>query len=500
MAEHGRFAQRALNTRTMEEEGNVTGKHLRVAWLRHRLQNGRSGERGFSYPEVLVAVVLLGTAGVAVLGAAAGTGRGAAVFRSLSDTETALTATSDALNGITPVACASALASYQQTARDRFDTLGLQRGWTNASVTVTNVVTFNTSTKAFDSTCTTNGATQKVTIKITSPAGVAKNIDVLTGSFTATTPIGNPLAFANTQFSVISQGNVAVAGTQVYGALAVGGNLNFNGSGPIAANSTGTFAPVLGANANVGLIVDGSVNFASSTNVLYVNSGASAILGTMANGKYIATGGTSCFTANTAATQCSTVEIAMQNGGNVVAGHPFDFAGAFDAYKKTSAALGALPATCAAAASAVLRDQNDTTAWSGSGNYVLKLTANKVNILNVTVAQVNALASGSAVGATGTASNSTPLIINVLDAGAVSFNSPNFPQNYPRSVIWNFPNATSVTFANALWGSLYAPSALVTETADVRGVVIAGSYAGNGGVADWSNRPDIADITCTRAS
>ncbi|MCU1392954.1 MAG: spaP [Ilumatobacteraceae bacterium] len=490
---------------------DVAGPHVQevevhVSGARRSIRGPRLGSRrprrdsGFSYVEVLVSVLLLGTAGVAVLGAAAQTGRGATVLRTQSDVQTALAATSDALNGITPVACATAASSYQTAARTRFDTLGLQRGWTNAAVTVTNVQSFNPTSHAFDSGCTSAGATQKVTITITAPDGSTKSIDVLTGSATATTPIGNPLAFANSQFSVIAQGDVTIAGTQVYGALAVGGNLTFNGQGPIAANSTGTFGAVLGANNNIGLIVDGSVNFTASSNVLYVNSGAAAVIGDMTNGKYIAPGGTNCFVASTTATQCAPKEIAMQNGGNVVTGHPFDFAAAFDAYKKTSTALGQLPGTCVNAASAVLRDQNNAGPWPGSGNFTLILTSGKANTLNLTAAQVNSMAGSSAVGSSSSASNSTPLIINVLDAGSVSFNVPNFPQNYPRSVIWNFPNATAVTFNGALWGSLYAPLAAVTLTSDVRGVVIGGSVIGNGGVADWSNRPDIADIICDRAA
>ena len=456
-------------------------------------------DRGMSYVEVLVSVILLGTAGVAVLGAAASAARGASTQRTVADSQIVLAAASDGLNGVTPVACAQAMAAYQAVARNGLTALGLGRGWVAANVSVVGVQSFNASTATFDAGCSNASATQKITVQVNSPGGGQSAIEVLTGSATATTPIGNPLMFANSQFSMIARTDVTIAGDQVYGALAVGGNLAFTASGPIAANSTGTFPPVLGTTSNVGLIVDGTVDFAHSNGVLYVNSGASAVLGSMANGTYVGAGGTNCFTSTLSATQCTGTQIALQGGGNAVAGHPFDFAAAFDAFKKTSTALGALPGTCVNAASAVLRDQNNSGPWSGSGNFVLQLTSGKVNVLNLTAAQLNAM-TGTAVGASNSATASTPLIINVTDQGPVSFTVPNFPQNYPRSVIWNFPNATSVAFAGALWGSLYAPFSTIALSADVRGVVIGNKVTGTGGVADWSNRPDINDIICDRSS
>jgi len=67
-------------------------------------------DRGMSYVEVLVSVILLGTAGVAVLGAAASAARGASTQRAVADSQIVLAAASDGLSGVTPVACAQALA------------------------------------------------------------------------------------------------------------------------------------------------------------------------------------------------------------------------------------------------------------------------------------------------------------------------------------------------------------------------------------------------------
>ena len=81
----------------------------------------------------------------------------------------------------------------------------------------------------------------------------------------------------------------------------------------------------------------------------------------------------------------------------------------------------------------------------------------------------------------------------------VSFTAPNFLQHYPKYVIWNFPNASSVSFSGTLWGSLYAPFATVTLNGDVRGVVVANAAVAKSGVTDWNQRPEIT-VDCPRPS
>jgi choice-of-anchor A domain-containing protein len=299
---------------------------------------------------------------------------------------------------------------------------------------------------------------------------------------------------------VIARNDATIGQTQVYGALAVGRDIRFTASsgGPVAANSQGTYGPMLGTTSKVGLLVGRRIVFDSGGGLM-VNQGASAIVSDISNLKVVPNGGVTCVVP-TPTWSCADPKVSLQGGGNLVQGHPFDFEAAFDAYLKTSTALGGLPGACANAVSAQLRDQNGSGPWAGSGNFVLRLTPGKVNVLNLTEAQLQAWSSFNNNGAD-RPNSTTPLIINVTSSDQdVSFTAPTWIQgDEARFMMWNFPDAGRLTFSNALWGTLFAPRAQLTMTADVRGVVVADSLDGRGGVADWDKRPAMT-VSCTRSA
>ncbi len=47
-------------------------------------------------------------------------------------------------------------------------------------------------------------------------------------------------------------------------------------------------------------------------------------------------------------------------------------------------------------------------------------------------------------------------------------------------MLWNFVNATGLTFPNEIGGSVLAPLAAVTNNAPIDGTLVADSYSGNG--------------------
>jgi choice-of-anchor A domain-containing protein len=61
-------------------------------------------------------------------------------------------------------------------------------------------------------------------------------------------------------------------------------------------------------------------------------------------------------------------------------------------------------------------------------------------------------------------------------------NSVNFsnPTGYAATVLWNFVNATNLTFSNEFGGSVLAPLAAVTNNGPIDGTLVAASYSGNG--------------------
>lgn len=453
-------------------------------------------DAGATLVEIAVAVLLLGLLGTGLLAVSGGAALSAGNRQRQADTQTVLNAAFDAVSGITPLACSSAAVGYQDAARSRLSSLGLGASWTPAAVSVTGVQSWNASSSSFDATCASDTAVHKVTITVTPPAksGPPRSIDVLTGAGTTTVPIGSPWV-TSTEWSVITQGNAKIGGTQVYGALAVGGDLSFTQSGPIAANSQGVFGPVFGTSTKVGLLVDGKVALTSGS--LLVNQSASVVVGNLTGQKYVPSGGAGCIVA-ASSPSCVDPRITLQGTGTVATGHPFDFAAAFSAYTKSSTAMAGLPGSCSNAVPVQLLDQNGVGPWGGSGNFQLKLTAGKVNVWNMTEAQLQAWGTSNNNGAD-RPNATTPLIINVTSTDhAVSFTAPGWIQNdEAKYVLWNFPDATSVTFTNALWGTLFAPQAAFTMTGDVRGVVVAASFDGRAGVADWDRRP-VIDIQCPR--
>ena len=257
---------------------------------------------------------------------------------------------------------------------------------------------------------------------------------------------------------------------------------------------------MLGTSSKVGLLVGGRINLTGGSGTLFVNSSASVVVGDMSGQKYQPNGGVGCIVATTSAS-CVDPKVTLQGTGTVATGTPFDFAGAFDAYRKVSTAMSTLLPDCAKAVAVQLNDQNNTGPWPGTGNFNLRITPNKVNVWNMTETQLQTWGSSSNNNGADRPSATSPLVINVTTTdGNVTFNAPGWLQaDAARYIFWNFPNAATVTFNNALWGSLYAPFSTVTLTSDVRGVVVAKRVIAQGGVADWANRPDV-NIDCARAA
>ena len=62
-------------------------------------------------------------------------------------------------------------------------------------------------------------------------------------------------------------------------------------------------------------------------------------------------------------------------------------------------------------------------------------------------------------------------------------NSVNFnnPTGYAAHVLWNFVNASSLTFGGEFGGSVLAPLAAVTNNSPIDGTLVAASFAGRRG-------------------
>ncbi|MFN8023531.1 MAG: collagen-binding domain-containing protein [Acidimicrobiales bacterium] len=291
-----------------------------------------------------------------------------------------------------------------------------------------------------------------------SGGGTATRTIVLTVAPSAAA--SNPFAAAQ-RFQILTSGDATLAQFGIEGAAAIGGNLVFRNYQSLATVETSTFVPNA-KGLGVGLVVGGRVDLATSgpNNQLTVANGFFHA-GSLTGGT-VTVWGTNVHLATTGVNDnWSTPRVIVtanqsdQTTFPVLAPGMFDTTSVFNDLRRSSESLGALdPRTCAAIVNPVV-----TSAY---GNYTLTLTSGKVNVWNLTVAQITSMVN---VSGPVNPSASTPLVINVTDAGAVVLPTRYWSplQNGTKSAImWNFPNATSVTASGAFYGSLFAPNAAVS--------------------------------------
>jgi choice-of-anchor A domain-containing protein len=86
------------------------------------------------------------------------------------------------------------------------------------------------------------------------------------------------------------------------------------------------------------------------------------------------------------------------------------------------------------------------------------------------------------------------VVVNVNVDGCVTTvcaftfaNSINFqnPTSYAGNVLWNFVNATGITFSNEFGGTVLAVNATVTNSNPIDGTLVANSYNGNGEIHNY---------------
>ena len=286
----------------------------------------------------------------------------------------------------------------------------------------------------------------------------------------------NPGSAAASSFSALT----------VYGSVTAGGSFNIDAASGLA---------VLGGNnASFTLNAGGSVYIAgANSGAITVNGGSAAIA---VNGNN---------TANLTLNGGGTVRVNGNNTGNVSGGsitltgsQSGNLNGGATATHVTSLTLTP-PASTASSFAATF--QNPLTALSTQLN---TLTANstvttagnaitfnaKPNAAGTAVFDINTsvfTANGTVTLALG---NATTAIVYVLVNGCVSGpcafsmpNSVNFsnPTGYAATVLWNFVNATNLSFTNEFGGSVLAPLASVTTNNNpVDGTVVAASFTGTG--------------------
>lgn len=287
-------------------------------------------------------------------------------------------------------------------------------------------------------------ATRQYPVTIAASTTAARPLDALAG------------------FHVMSHGEAVLGTWEIEGAAAVGGNLITNNYQKVASKATSRLVVHRGGQA-LGLLVGGRVDLAASGSgsELTVDTGW-MVVGNADNQSLLAFGNELHLVPAGVRDDWTTPRVLSEDKQTdlpvtaAVVPKAFDFDGAFTTLRSNSARLGALSAsTCAALGT--------PTVSSASGNHTVLLEPDRVNVWNLTIAEIAAMwnVEGKVL-----PSASTPLVINVSDSGAVAvpvryWNLLLSDGNSPASILWNFPNATSISITDPFVGSLLAPNAAV---------------------------------------
>jgi choice-of-anchor A domain-containing protein len=321
------------------------------------------------------------------------------------------------------------------------------------------------------------------------------------------------------QFNAVIFGNFT-SQADVEGRTVVGGNLT--GGATFELNPAGAAASSFSALTVYGSSTSGgSFNIDNSSGLTIRGSNSSSI--TMASGGSVYIGGANsgAITSNagTASIEINgnnnanltlngggggTIEVNGNSSGNISGGslkytgsHSGNLNGGATATRVPSVSLSP-PATTVSSFAATFQTQltalsaqlaavksnSSVTSSNGSIAFNAAPNANGTAVFNITT---SVFAPNSTV--TINLDGATSVIINVSVDSCVSDNcsfalpnSVNFndPTGYASTVLWNFVNATGLTFATEFGGSVLAPLAAVSNSNPIDGTLVAASYSGTG--------------------
>lgn len=246
-----------------------------------------------------------------------------------------------------------------------------------------------------------------------------------------------------TQFNAVVTGNLSTP-SDIEGRTVVGGNLT---GGATFYNNPGSPPP---ASAFRALTVYGSSTVGNPININ--NGGGVTIVGTAAGSFNLNGGGGQSI-----------------NGVGATAPNPLP------AFSTFSTALNGLSTSLAAlGANSIFPAPNSTPGWPNNVP-VAASAGTGLAVFHITAAQIAQLASFS-VGLNGR----DAIVFNVT--GNLN-GTPNFQggsANLAQRIIWNFTDATSLTFTTQWWGTVLAPNATVTNNTPIEGTLYAAAYNGTG--------------------
>ncbi len=328
------------------------------------------------------------------------------------------------------------------------------------------------------------------------------------GLSSAVPPAFNPTS-PTQGFLLVTEGNAELTADESEGPSAIGGDLTWGSYNVIRASAPTPIAP--GDTVPMALLVNGRLDFATSSDRLQVNDGYFK-LGDPTGALVTNNGGANPRVVAAGEGFDSTPAI-MVNGpqsvDSVTADVPastFDFAAAFAYFRAASAHLG----VCESTITLLRRDDsveipgNDVTAPNTPVR--IRLIADQQNVLTITaasLANISEITFDSPL-----PSSTTPLLINVVTSGLspadqftwVTPNTAGISGAQAPYMLWNFPTATSLIMppggGATIEGTVYAPNADVQFASghNIEGNVIAKTMRHADNVAVVGQGPEVREL------
>ncbi|WP_299110082.1 collagen-binding domain-containing protein [uncultured Winogradskyella sp.] len=305
-----------------------------------------------------------------------------------------------------------------------------------------------------------------------------------------TNPI-NPTEAA-TQFNVFTSGNAIAVKTESEGSWAIGGDLTLDGT----INIFGGVNYFNGDSQPTALVVNGKVIYTSGRLQIlqnnYVKIGDLSTSTIFEVDQNNVTSNTRITAVGNNYDSTPSIALATPQAASSIAENPqIDFDIAFNQFETISTFLSS---------------QSTNVTWNenelSQGKLWVNLIANETNIINLTVAEFNALAEIKFN--TLEPSETTPFIINITDTSnndeLITINSwPNIvgsPLSYSPYILYNFPNITStINYVGGaqIYGTIYAPKARFNNRSNfnIDGQIIVEAFEQNSGEV----HPYIFDAT-----
>lgn len=267
--------------------------------------------------------------------------------------------------------------------------------------------------------------------------------------------------------TISGKGGVAVIGAN-------GGNINLNGGGTVYLGSnTGN----IGVSGNSQVSINGN-----TTNNVNLNGSSTVLLNGSNSGTISMNGGSITYSGNGGNIN--------RNGGATVTQGPVSITPPANTVSSFSTLFQSQLSTLSSQLNSVTPNSTFTTA-----NNALSLNAQPDSTGTAVFDLNSSVFSNNLSTVTLNLNGATSAIINVQVDGCVqnscAFSTPqgvNFsnPTSYATRVLWNFANATSLTFNGEFGGSVLAPLATVVNNSPIDGTLIAANYAGNGELHNYS--------------